>query len=236
LNREAADVGNAADLLESHMRVHRLPLKPIAWLLFAAGCTAIAAHAFGYLYAEINPHNPFQLSFASAGWAVPAHFFGAGLALLLAPLQVASWLRRRWPRLHRLGGWLYVSAVLIGALSALLLAPRTQGGWINGASFLLLAPLWGLATGLALLAVIRGDIAAHRRWMLRSVAMTFAAVSLRLYLLLGLAGFGWSFASSYTFATWLCWPLNLALMELWLRRGRPAPAVGRRSGFRLSGA
>lgn len=199
-------------------------LRRLSFLLFVLVCTAIAAHAFHYLFQSINPHNPFHASFAAGGWAVPAHFFASGLALLVLPLQFAQALRSRWPALHRVPGWLYVLAVLIGGVSGLLLAPRAQGGWATGLSFLLLALLWLGSTGMALYCAIRGRFDSHRRWMLRSAALTFAAPTLRLYLGLGIGVVGLGFPQAYLLAAWLCWTLNLLAVELYLRR-RSAPSA-----------
>jgi uncharacterized membrane protein len=201
-----------------------LALRRLLFLLFTLACVAIALHAFHYLFQAINPQNPFHASFAAGGWAVPAHFFASGLALVVLPLQFSQALRTRSPALHRLAGWLYVLAVLIGGVSGLLLAPRAQGGWATGASFLLLGLLWLGSTGMALYHATRRRIELHRRWMLRSAALTFAAPTLRLHLVLGLAVFGLAFPPAYLLAAWLCWSLNLLLVEASLRR-RPRPSA-----------
>lgn len=215
------------------------PLQPLlrrlAFAAFALSCLAIAGHAFAYLYQGWNPRNPFHVGFATAGWPVPAHFFAAGLALVLAPVQYLSGLRRRWPRLHRASGWLYVAAVLIGGVSGLLLAPRAQGGPANAFNFAVLSLLWLAFTGLAIRHAIAGRLEAHRRWMLRSIALTFAAVTLRVYLGLGIAVLGLPFDTAYLAAAWLCWPVNLLVCE-WLLRGPLRSAAGRPPAFRPAAA
>ncbi len=187
------------------------------WLLFALLSAAIAIHAFRYLYGEFNPRNAFHLAFALAGNAVPLHFFGAGLALALAPVQVLSAVRLRWPRLHRMLGWLYVLAVLQAGLAGLWLAPNALGGWPTGLAFALLATVWLISTGLAVAFAVRRRFELHRRWILRSVALTFSAVTLRLYLVFGLAVLRVDFDTVYFTAAWLCWTLNLLAMETYLR-------------------
>ncbi|MBE5314303.1 MAG: DUF2306 domain-containing protein [Xanthomonadales bacterium] len=209
-----------------------LALRRLLYVAFTLACVLIAAYAFRFLFQAIDPRVPLHASFAAAGWAVPAHFFASGLALLVMPLQFAPALRVRWPALHRVAGWLYVLAVLIGGVSGLLLAARAQGGWVTGTSFVLLALLWLGSTGAALYFAVRRDLAAHRRWMLRSAALTFAAPTLRLYLVLGIAGFGLDFLSAYTLAAWLCWTLNLLLVELSLRW--PAATAARAPGTGLA--
>ncbi len=210
-------------------KLARWPRYSIVFV-FVLACLAIAQHAFGYFYQPINVRNAFHLSFAQAGWAVPAHFFGAGLALLLLPWQLSTHLRRRQPRLHRIGGGLYVLGVAIAGVAGLLLAPRAQGGWPTGLSFALLALIWLTVTGLALAHALRGRVAEHRRWMLRSAALTFAAVTLRIYLNFGIAVLGWTFSSAYLFAAWACWTLNLLAVEAWLHWPSRRPAEAQADG------
>jgi hypothetical protein len=65
------------------------------------------------------------------------------------------------------------------------------------------------------------DQQAHRAWMLRSYALTLAAVTLRLYIPIGVAS-GLAFESVYPTVAWACWVPNLMLVEWWiLPRHRP---------------
>lgn len=203
-----------------------------AYLLAALACAALAAYAFAYLYGEFRPHNPFDAQFAVSGLDVPGHLFGAGLALLLAPLQLNAWVRRRWPRLHRLGGWLYAGAILIGGLSGLSLARHAQGGAASGAGFALLAAVWIAVTAVGIGYAIAGDTARHRRWMWRSIALTTSALTLRIILGVGTGPLQLPFVPVYVFAAWSCWTFNLAVCETWLR-WRPN---GRRSASAPAGA
>lgn len=187
------------------------------YALFVLFSSAIGSHAFRYLYAEVSAASAFHHSFAEAGWWVPLHFFFAGLALLLAPLALSARLRRAWPAAHRMVGWLYTLAVGTAAVAGGVLAFRAQTGWAAGSSFLLLAIAWFAITATAVTQAVRRRFDAHRRWMLRSVALTFAAVTLRLYLGAGLALAHWSFATAYIVAAWACWTLNLLAVEVYLR-------------------
>ena len=58
----------------------------------------------------------------------------------------------------------------------------------------------------------------HRRWMIRSYALTAAAITLRLYLPL-LSHLGIPFDMSYPVVAWLCWVPNLLFAEWLCRRG-----------------
>lgn len=217
-------------------------LRAAAFAVFALLCVAVAGWAFAYLYLDIQPGNAFQARFAQSGLDVPLHFFAAGLALALSPLQLAAAVRRRMPALHRTGGWLYAAGVLVAGLAGLSLATRAHGGIASGSGFALLSVVWIAATATGIGHAVAGNTAAHRRWMCRSVAMTFAAVTLRLGLGLGVGVLDLPFTPVYIATAWGSWTLNLALCELWLRRGewlsrtRRRPAAGTRSAWSRPGA
>lgn len=197
----------------------------LAQALLYVACVALAFYAFAYLYRSHHPGDPFAAQFATSGWDVPAHFFGAGLALLLAPVQLSATIRRRWPALHRLAGWLSAAAIAIGAVSGLSLAPKAQGGLPSASGFALLSLLWLGVTANGVRLAVAGRYAAHRRWMAYSVAMTAAALSLRLILGLGVGLLQLPFLPVYIAAAWLSWLGNLALCAWWLRGPRDSPAV-----------
>lgn len=196
----------------------------LAQLVFSLACLATAAYAFAYLYMAFRSGDPFAEQFAVSGLDVPAHFFGAGLALLLVPLQLSQGVRQRWPALHRAGGWLSAAAILIGGVSGLSLAQHAQGGWPSRAGFSLLSLLWLGVTANGIRLAIAGDIARHRRWMAYSVALTAGAVTLRVMLALGTGVFGWPFMPVYVGTAWASWLFNLALCA-WLLRLRAPDAL-----------
>ncbi len=150
------------------------------------------------------------------------HIGGAIVALVLMPLQLAKSLRRRLPRVHRALGVLYVVGVLVGGLAGLALATTAHGGVVAGLGFTGLALAWLATTAAAVQAIARGDIPGHRRWMIRSASLTFAAVTLRLYLGVASAT-GLPFDPSYVTIAWLCWVPNLLLALHATRRGPAAP-------------
>ena len=96
----------------------------------------------------------------------------------------------------------------------------SSSGAIAGAGFLSLAILWLLFTSLALRAALRRDFRNHERWMMRSFALTFAAVTLRIYLPIGISLNNGGFALPYTIIAWLSWVPNLLIMEAWLSSHR----------------
>jgi uncharacterized membrane protein len=204
-----------------------------AHLVFAVLCVMVAVYAFHFLYGEFRPRNPFDRRFAAAGISVPMHFFGAGIALTLAPFQVWARLRARLPQVHRTAGWLYAGGVLTGGVGGLVMSTQAHGGWASGVAFALLAVVWIAATAIGIGCAVAGDIERHRRWMWRSVALTASAVTLRLELAIGQGLLQLPFLINYVFAAWSCWTINLAIVEAWLR-GRPARSW--RTGLRSAAA
>lgn len=97
-------------------------------------------------------------------------------------------------------------------LAALVLATMSQGGLPTHIGFGLLAVLWLGTTATAYRHIRAGQQVAHRRWMTRSYALTFAAVTLRIYLPLSFA-VGLPFEPAYQAISWLCWVPNLIVAE-----------------------
>ncbi len=111
----------------------------------------------------------------------------APAALLLGPFQFLPGLRARHPQVHRWSGRVYVAACVVAGLGALATTPFASGGPVAGLGFGILAVLWVAATLGAWRAAVHRQFARHRLMMRFSYAMTFAAVTLRLQISLGLA-------------------------------------------------
>ena len=161
-----------------------------------------------------------------------AHVAGGVTALALGAFQLVTWRgpRRAW---HRMAGRVYVVACLVGALAGLGLALTTSAGPLAGLGFGLLALAWFATTTLAWRKAVAGDFAQHRRWMIRSLALTFAAVTLRIMIPLSMMN-GLDFAIAYPAIAFLCWVPNLIVIELWLRLwgwDATPPAPRARSGY-----
>jgi hypothetical protein len=122
-------------------------------------------------------------------------------------------------------GRLYLGVgVLCGGLAGLYLATHAFGGPVSRLGFASLALAW-LYTGWRAYRAIRArEVATHRRWMVRNFALTFAAVTLRLWIPASVVA-GLPFATAYAAIAWLCWVPNLLFAEVALLRGTLAPAA-----------
>jgi uncharacterized membrane protein len=162
------------------------------------------------------------------------HVTFGGVALLLSPFQFVTRLRLRAPRVHRAVGRVVLASIAIGGPAGLVLAPHSLAGPVGTVGFGLLAVLWLAFAATAFRAILRRDIAAHRRWMVRTFALTYAAVTLRLWLGVligvqaGMAGVDAdvAFDRAYLLVPFLSWVPNLLVAELYLgfRHRRTAAA------------
>ena len=143
------------------------------------------------------------------------HVISGMIALVLGAFQFVTRQgpRRKW---HSAAGRIYVIACLVGAVSGLIIAWFSFAGPVASAGFSGLAVAWFVTTTMGLREILAGRIASHRRWMVRSYAVTLAAVTLRIMLpmppLMGL-----DFVEGYRAISFLCWIPNLMLAEVWIR-------------------
>jgi uncharacterized membrane protein len=205
-------------------------VKTSAWLLMLllASVIALVSLRFFVLPMKEAAAPQFAGKFADHLVIFLAHAAGGPLALLIGPWQFWSAFRNRFLTLHRWMGRVYLFAILIGGLAGLYLARIAFGGLPAQIGFGALAVLW-LATGvMAYLAIRRGQIESHREWMIRSYALTLAAVTLRLWLPL-FQSLHIKFLAAYITVAWLSWVPNLLVAELWIRWARRKKQLARTS-------
>lgn len=146
------------------------------------------------------------------------HIFLGGLALIAGFSQFYKKLRRKRPAVHRALGKIYVVAVLLSGFAGLGIAFFATGGIIPALGFAGLALLWLYTTSNAYMSIKKLHIDAHQRWMIRSYALCFAAVTLRLYLPLFTGLLNMDFIPAYKIIAWLCWVPNILVAEFFIVR------------------
>ncbi len=183
--------------------------------LLLLGVAYVSVRAGNYLW-----QSPQEFAFTAQRVVYASHpltllvHIGAGVvALVVGAWQLTARGRGRW---HRHLGRLYLGAVALAGTAALLAAPISYGSRANALAFTLMAVAWLLTTALAWYAICQGQVSSHRRWMLRSYAVTLAAVTLRAELGLLIGGFGLSFDQAYAIVPWSSWMGNLLVLEGWL--------------------
>lgn len=193
--------------------------KTFAWLGMTFLAFGVAGYAFTILLIpEFRP--PFAKTlFTERPVFTVAHFLGGAVALVTGAFQLNGWLRARFIGWHRWLGRLYVLAIVIGSVSGFMMALKAFGGLASNTGFGLLAVLWLGTTLKAYQHIRNGNLALHRNWMIRSYALTLAAVTLRFYLP-GSMMAGIPMTIAYPVIAWLCWVPNLLVAEWFIRSGR----------------
>jgi uncharacterized membrane protein len=222
-----------------------VPTSRIGWTWIALSSLAIAVYAVApYITTPLHELAGQHVGLAAAyedrpPWArvaFSAHVVAGGLALVLGPLQFWRGLRERARVVHRAVGRTYLLAVLVAGSAALVLAPVNTAGLVGFAGFGTVGVLW-LWTGWRGYRAIRsGDVRSHQAWMIRNFSLTYAAVTLRLWLMVLMAAQSpWihtgeqaeaAFNGAYALVPFLSWIPNLVLAEVLIRRrGLPALRV-----------
>ena len=176
---------------------------------------------------------------------------GFGLVYLLgAPLQLSRRFRKRHIRVHRRTGRVVLPAGLAaGAYGVVFGVLYPWGGVGETTATVVFGAYFVAALLLAYRGVRRGDIAQHRRWMIRAFAVGLAVGSIRLWVGLFQALGLFSFRDSFGLAFWLAFATHALVAEAYLRRyptvrgrtrrapsrdsvGAPEDYVARRAGHR----
>lgn len=142
-----------------------------------------------------------------------AHVMGGGLALLLMPWQFWPSLRKRSVSFHKKLGLFYGLAALVSGIGGFVVAFNSFALLEGKGGFAILAVLWVGFTYLGVHYAKEKNWPKHREWMVRSAALCFAAVTLRVELSLFVDVMDMTVKEAYTIAAWLCWVPNLFVAE-----------------------
>ncbi|WPP49371.1 DUF2306 domain-containing protein [Catalinimonas niigatensis] len=196
----------------------------LIWFLFAFFAIGVGLYPLTYFLADVSSKGiitskPQELQ-ASLFWNLCffAHVGLGGIALLSGWSQFFKSIRNKYLKLHRGLGTVYGLAVLLSGLSSLYIAYYTAGGIVAILGFEALGILWLFTTLKAYQAIKAKKLDAHENWMIRSYALTFAAVTLRLWLPFFMGIFHMPFVDAYRIIAWLCWVPNLMVAELIIRK------------------
>lgn len=148
-------------------------------------------------------------------WLLP-HGLAGACTILLGPMQFSDRLRRRYLKLHRVIGRVYVGGALIAAPLGAFIQYRFDEKMFGASrSFTLAATtdafLLMVTTAIALGFARIGKIQQHRQWMTRSYAV--AIVFLEVRVISGLGGWDASDRAVETII-WICLPLALLLADI----------------------
>lgn len=178
----------------------------------------------------IHPQDPIWAHYRTIKWYLLPHGVAGACALLLGPMQFCDRLRRRFTKLHRVVGRIYVGGALIAAPLGFYIQYLAEGRGqprsftIAGAAQ---ATSWIMTTLVALVLIRLGKVEQHRRWMTRSFSV--ALVFLEVRLVLGVTGWENLGIADDETVVWACnifalLAADLVLQAQELLRSRPVAA------------
>ncbi len=180
--------------------------------LFLLLALSISVYALAYDWIHAHTTEGIAVKFNSLiSIFVYSHLIGGGLALSTGAIQLFTRQGSPW---HRRLGISYCLAVLFGSLGGGYLSFFADVGPSTGVGFFILAIIWIYSTYQAYRYARSHQREEHRRWIIRSLAITAAAISLRIELIV-FTQF-WSFETSYVIVAWCSWIGNLLIAETYL--------------------
>lgn len=160
-------------------------VPPVAILLIIATMIVLPV-PFKYLF--LKPELYTNTPFASSAFTLPIvnnilfvfHIAAAVPAIIFGPFLFITSLRKAYPKWHIVLGQFYVVGCILSALTVVPLAMNNNPETPAPIGFTVMAFLWFTTTYFAYTAAIHKDYVAHRRWIMRSYAMTVAFIHVNL--------------------------------------------------------
>ncbi len=153
-------------------------------------------------------------------WAFYIHITSSLFVMGGGAFQFFPEIIRRFPRFHRNIGKMYVFFILLlAAPSGLILAFYANGGLAARVGFSMQCLVWWTVTYFAWNEIMQKKYENHVNMMIRSFAVTLAAMSLRTESYIMYYWLGTKPIETYLTVTWLSWVGNLLLAEIIIYTG-----------------
>lgn len=193
-------------------------MKKLAWIIFIGSCILFSFQPVKYLLADgpIGLLNSKPLDSYMYVVSFYTHITLGGIALLIGWTQFSKKLRRKYLKLHRTIGKIYVISILIGGPFAFYLGFFVYGGLVTQIGFSFGALVWIFFTYMGYAMIRKGNVTRHKEYMMYSYAGTCAAIVLRLILppLMMIT----SFKIAYGISVWMSWIPSTLLVYLFIHK------------------
>tara|TARA_R110002124_G_scaffold57818_4_gene161775 strand:+ start:2289 stop:2933 length:645 start_codon:yes stop_codon:yes gene_type:complete len=190
--------------------------KKCGYGIFYALALGVSIYAILFVTVDWVGSEYLKEKFSLTPLAMYLHMVGGSIALTIGAFQLNSRMRAKSIKLHRTLGKVYVTAVLLSGSAGLYLATNSMGGIVAHFGFGTMAILWLFTVSMAFVQIKKGNVNAHRYWMIINYSLTCSAITLRLYL----PSFPWlfnvDFITSYIAISWVAWVPNVLVAQLYL--------------------
>ncbi|WP_343670049.1 DUF2306 domain-containing protein [Chitinophaga sp.] len=149
------------------------------------------------------------------------HVFSAFLALLSGIPQFSNTVLTKFKSVHRILGQVYAYDILVVNFpTGMVLAVTAIGPWISKLGFVVLDCLWWFFTFKAVTAIRNHDVFSHKNFMMRSYALTFSAITLRVWSTIFISILHFNPLIVYSINAWMGFIPNLLFVEILIWRSR----------------
>lgn len=181
----------------------------------------------------VPPEDSYDYRYAVHPFVAYAHILPGVVYLTLAPLQLWRRFRDRHLAVHRRTGRVLVSVgIVAGGFAVVVGVAFPFDGLLETSASVVFGAYFVAALVTAYRAIKAGDVALHRRWMIRAFAIGLAVGTIRLWIGLFQAFGLLSFPDSFGVAFWLSFVLHALAVERYLSRwptaagaAQPVPAT-----------
>jgi hypothetical protein len=199
-------------------------------------------------YLTLDPSQsrvPQPAGFAAHYPLLVAHVLFGSVAMVTCCFQIWPWFRGRHAAAHRIIGRVYVfGGVMPAGILGLTIGAMSPFGPTIRVSNVLLAILWLAFTIAGLRMARQRRFVEHRRWMIRSFALTMSIITNRVWAVIATIVLMPQLSTTFKgdemlmtqtiagLAGWLGWVVTLLVAEWWLERGTSAKRSGAPIGER----
>jgi len=149
------------------------------------------------------------------------HVFSSILALVAGFTQFSDYILKEHKKVHRVIGHIYVwDILLVNFPAGMIMAVYANGHLPTRIAFVLLDSLWFLFTYKAIIAAKQKRFTEHRQFMIRSYALTFSAITLRMWKIILSKSFPIDPGTLYMIDAWMGFVPNWLVAEWLIRRSR----------------
>jgi len=232
------------DFSAAPMPTLRKVLEVIGWVLVATlvltGLTAIFGRT-GFMIGAFsepiaNPEevfNAFDIRYYTNAMATVLHLGPGFFVMVLGPLQFMRGVRKKYIKLHRISGRIFVLCGVIGAFSGIAIGVFDpfmgvgDQGFNESMATAFFSAFILLSLVMALVRIKQRNFGQHREWMIRAFALMLAIATERLMLTALMSstdiGIGVLFGTTF----WMAGVMNMGAAELWINFTR-TPGNGAR--------
>lgn len=209
----------------------KTPLNTAIKTLLLIAVAAFAGLMINITYPYLLPPFPTNIDFLETKqnvfhidiwrWAFYIHISTSVLVILAGLTQFSNTILKKQPKWHRQIGKMYVIVILfISGPSGFVMALFANGGLFGRIAFTTLSILWITFTFLAYQYARKQRLIEHGKWMFRSFALSFSAVTLRVLIFAtALLPIYLDFEKVYMMTAWLSWGINLGITEILIHKG-----------------